>query len=68
MLPLTRSRFAVDYTPSCTEQRRITIIVRNIRRHAAWRLKKAALDYSKVHTSWTPSTIILAQASIHGGR
>lgn len=56
----------VEYQPSSFEQRRITNIVRNIRRRAAYRLKRAALEYAKVHTAWTPRTIILSRASIHG--
>lgn len=60
------SRQHMVYTPSCDEQRRITITVRNIQRRAAWLLKKAALDYSKVHTGWTPGTIILTEAPLHG--
>lgn len=57
---------AFSVTPSSDEQRRLTIVVRNIQHLAAYRLKKAALEYAKVHAPWTPRTIILTQGSIHG--
>ena len=56
----------VDLTPSGDEQRHITLIVRNIRRLAAWRLKKAAREYAAVHTGRRPATVLLSEAPIHG--
>lgn len=54
-----------DYTPSGDEQRQITLIVRNIKRLAAWRLKKAAIEYAKLHSGRVPRTVILSEAPLH---